>query len=124
MTTTPGVVLGGGDIPATASTLNTASTLTANTGNYTFSALAELTPSATAGVTNFYIVNSAIPMQLTNKVINFQMANKDTRFENMVFAITSGYAASGRVFQTDDEFAKAACSLARAIAFQMEKYSS
>lgn len=49
--------------------------------------------------------------------------NRFTRFEMLVFAITQGYA-SGRTFESDAAFAKGACDLARAIAFQMEKYEA
>lgn len=113
------------DIPVTASALSTASTLAATTASNVFTPLAELPVSATGTVTNFYLINSAIPMTLMNKVINYQMANKDTRFENLVFAITNGYAARGdNPFSTPDEFATRACDLARAIAFRMDMYSS
>ena len=112
------------DIPATAATISTASTLTANVGNYTFTALAELAKSVTAGVTNMYVINSALPMQITNKVLSMQLANKDTRFENLVYAITNGYASSGRNFNDDKEFAVRACELARAIAYKMDEYGS
>lgn len=112
------------DIPATAQNLSTSSTVSVNTTVFTFTGSAELTKSATAGVTNFYLINSSLPMRILNNVLNFQMANKDTRFENLVFAITQGYAAGSKTFQTDQDFAKQACDLARSIAFQMDKYSA
>lgn len=63
-------------------------------------------------------------MWVRNNVLNMQLANKDTRFENLVFAITSGYASTSELWRTDQEFAQRACALARAIAYEMEKYTS
>lgn len=57
-------------------------------------------------------------------VTNFYMTNKNTFFQDLVIAITGGYASSGHAFSSDEEFAQSACNLARAIAFQAPKYSS
>ena len=47
--------------------------------------------------------------------------NRFTRFEMLTFAITQGYAASGKYFASDIEFAEQATALARSIAYRMEK---
>lgn len=57
-------------------------------------------------------------------VTNYYMTNKNTFFQDLVIAITSGYAASGRIFPSDADFAKNACNLARAIAYEAPKYGS
>lgn len=57
-------------------------------------------------------------------VTNYYLTNKNTLFQDLVIAITSGYAASGRVFKNDAEFASSACNLARAIAYEAPKYGS
>lgn len=48
--------------------------------------------------------------------------NRFTRFEMLTFAVTQGYLASNKYFKSDQEFAKSAITLARAIAYQMDKY--
>lgn len=48
--------------------------------------------------------------------------NRFTRFEMLTFAVTQGYLASNKYFKSDQEFAVSAITLARAIAYQMEKY--
>lgn len=57
-------------------------------------------------------------------VTNYFMTNRLTFFEELVIAITDGYAASGREFANATEFAQAACQLARTIAFERDKYSN
>lgn len=102
------IVLDGQDIPSTAANLSTESTLATTTGD------AGAGPGTTT--TDMYV---------RNKVINVQFANKDTRFENLVYAITSGYASNSDCpYRTDAEFAARACQLARSIAYEMTKYGS
>lgn len=55
-------------------------------------------------------------------VDNIFITNRYTRFESLVFAITTGFASSSKSFKSDQDFAEQACALARAIAFQMTKY--
>ena len=58
-----------------------------------------------------------------NTVTAYYLSNKDTRFENLIFAITNGFSAmSPPLYRTDQEFAERACGLARTIAYEMEKY--
>lgn len=57
-------------------------------------------------------------------VTNYFMTNRLTFFEELVLAITDGYAASGRQFSNATEFAQEACQLARTIAFERTKYSN
>lgn len=58
------------------------------------------------------------------KVTSFFMTNRLTMFEELIIAITNGYASSGRSFNTDEEFAASACALARSIAYERNKYSN
>lgn len=67
---------------------------------------------------------SITDMWVRNKLLNYYLTNKDTRFENLVFAITAGYASSPEFWRTDQEFATRACNLARAIAYEMAKYEA
>jgi hypothetical protein len=70
-------------------------------------------------------LNLSVQTSTNAGVTNYFLANKDTRFENLVFAITSGYAANpSNPYRTDEEFAEHACSLARSIAYRMDKLSS
>jgi hypothetical protein len=55
-------------------------------------------------------------------VTNYFMTNRLTFFEELVIAITDGYAASGREFPTSEAFAQEACKLARMIAYERDKY--
>lgn len=57
-------------------------------------------------------------------VTNYYMTNRLTFFEELVIAITDGYAASGRNFENSEAFAREACQLARTIAFERDKYSN
>ncbi len=64
----------------------------------------------------------AVPV--TANTTNMYITNRLTFFEELVIAITDGFAASGRGFETDAHFASQACSLARAISFERDKYSN
>ena len=58
-------------------------------------------------------------------VTNYYMTNRLTFFEELVIAITAGFAAnSARLNGTDQEFAERACALARAIAYERNKYGN
>lgn len=57
-------------------------------------------------------------------VTNNFIANRYTRFEMIVFNLCAGYAASDKDFRTDQDFASQACRLARAIAYEMDKYAT
>lgn len=58
-------------------------------------------------------------------VTNYYMTNRLTFFEELVIAITDGFAASStKTFNTDQEFAERALALARAIAYERDKYGS
>lgn len=57
-------------------------------------------------------------------VDNMFITNRFTRFEQLVFEITGGYASSSKTFKSDQDFAASACALARAIAFEMTKYQA
>jgi hypothetical protein len=58
-------------------------------------------------------------------VTNYYMTNRLTFFEELVIAITDGFAAnSARLNGTDQEFAARACALARAIAYERNKYGN
>jgi len=63
-------------------------------------------------------------MWIRNSKFNYYLTNKDTRFENLVFAITAGYASSPEFWRTDAEFAQRACALARSIAYEMAKFEA
>lgn len=63
-------------------------------------------------------------MWIRNGKFNYYLTNKDTRFENLVFAITAGYASSPEFWRTDAEFASRACALARSIAYEMAKFET
>jgi hypothetical protein len=99
-------VLRSQDIPLSSQTLSAGSVKASDTG-------------ATAGPGT-----TVTDMWIRNNVVNVQFANKDTRFENLVFAITAGYASSPEFWRTDTEFAVRACNLARAIAYEMAKYAT
>lgn len=63
-------------------------------------------------------------MYIRNKMLTMFMANKDTRFENLVYAITAGYASNPEYWVDEADFARRAVQLARAIAFEMAKYTT
>jgi len=61
---------------------------------------------------------------LAATVQEMYLQNRFTRFEMLTFAVTQGYLASNKYFKSDQEFAKQAVTLARAIAYQMDNYES
>lgn len=66
----------------------------------------------------------AVAAGFVRNVDNVFFTNRFTRFESLVFEITGGFAASQKGFKSDEDFAKQACDLARAIAFEMAKYQA
>ena len=65
------------------------------------------------------------PGAVTN-LTQMYMTNRLTFFEELVIAITQGYAANGKTIGagTPAEFASSACALAQAIAYERDKYGA
>ena len=103
------VVLNNNDIPASAASNSTALVTAVTVGDLGAG------PGPATAQYDFWLRNSKL---------NYYMTNKDTRFENLVFAITAGYASSPEFWRTDAEFASRACALARSIAYEMAKFET
>ncbi len=68
--------------------------------------------------------NPAITGTPAATVQEMYLQNRFTRWEMLTFAVTEGYCSSNKYFKSDQEFAKSAVALARAVAYEMDKYTS
>lgn len=78
----------------------------------------------TTGVTASDVTTVVVAAGSTRNVDNMFMTNRFTVFEELVFEIAGGFTASGKQFKGDQDFAMQACTLARAVAFEMQKYQA
>jgi hypothetical protein len=77
------------------------------------------TTTAAADVTEVVVTAGSV-----RNITNMFKTNRYTVFEMLVFNISDGFTASQKQFKSDEDFARQACSLARAIAYEMEKYGT